>query len=99
MVNQLDAESADWPVEARDRLTLLKKIAGGPDSAPAALQTVFLRNVLARVPAYRQSLDAVRTPAIFVGEPFVKFLKLPAIDRKKTCSIRYVDRLYIGRCR
>src|SRR5262249_20322061 len=41
-------------------------------------QVAFLRNVLARVPDYRQSLNAVKTPAEFVGEPFVKFIKLPS---------------------
>jgi Tfp pilus assembly protein PilF len=77
---ELDAESKDWPAEARDRLALFGKIANGPDPHAAAVQAVFLRNVLVRVPAYRQSLDAVRTPAIFIADPFVRFIKLPAVD-------------------
>jgi Tfp pilus assembly protein PilF len=82
MAGQLDSESKDWPAEARERLALFAQIANGPDPHAAAVQAVFLRNVLVRVPAYRQSLDAVRTPAIFIADPFVRFIKLPAIDSK-----------------
>jgi Tfp pilus assembly protein PilF len=85
MVSQLDSESADWPAEAKDRLTQLKQAAGS-SPASAAIQTVFLRNVLARVPSYRASLDAVRTPAIFVSEPFTRFVKLPPVDSKPAQS-------------
>jgi Tfp pilus assembly protein PilF len=75
VASELDAESKDWPPEARERLTLLEQQG-------AALQAVFLRNLLVRVPAYRQSLDAVRTPAIFVADPFTRFIKLPTPDSK-----------------
>ncbi len=75
VVAELDAESKDWPPEARARLTLLGQTG-------AAVQAVFLRNLLVRVPAYRQSLDAVRTPAIFIADPFIKFVKLPSPDSK-----------------
>ena len=70
-------ESSGWPEDVRQRFTMLQQAAAG-NPRPAALQVAFLRNMLARVPMYRQSLDAVKTPAVFVGEPFLKFLKLPA---------------------
>jgi Tfp pilus assembly protein PilF len=75
MAAELDAESKGWPAEARERLTLLEQQG-------AAVQAVFLRNLLVRDPAYRQSLDAVRTPAIFVAEPFIRFVKLPSPESK-----------------
>ncbi len=56
-------------------LTLLGQQGG-------AVQAVFLRNLLVRYAAYRQSLDAVRTPAIFIAEPFIRFVKLPSPDSK-----------------
>lgn len=77
VVPELEKASKDWPQEARDRLTQLTQAANGPNPQPAAVQAVFLRNVLQRVPAYRQSLDAVRTPDVFVAEPFRRFVKLP----------------------
>jgi Tfp pilus assembly protein PilF len=82
VVAELDAESKDWPSDARDRVTLFGQTANGPNPRAAAVQAVFLRNVLVRVPAYRQSLDAVRTPAAFIADPFMRFIKLPTPDSK-----------------
>ncbi len=67
-----------WPEAAQQQLTALEQQTAGPNVRPAAIQAQFLRNVLVRVPAYRQSLDEVRTPVTSAGEPFLKFLKLPA---------------------
>lgn len=75
IVGDLGAESKEWPPEARERLRLLGQQG-------AAVQAVFLRNLLVRVPAYRQSLDAVRTPAVFIADPFIRFIKLPTPDSK-----------------
>jgi Tfp pilus assembly protein PilF len=82
MAAALDAEAKDWPAEPRDRLTQFDQAANGGNPRGAALQAVFLRNVLARVPAFRKSVDEVRTPAIFVAEPFIHFLKLPNPESK-----------------
>jgi Tfp pilus assembly protein PilF len=76
-VARLAGESADWPEEARARVAALRQTADGPNVRAVAVQAVFLRNVLARVQAYRQSLNAVKTPAMFVGDPFVRFIDLP----------------------
>jgi tetratricopeptide (TPR) repeat protein len=76
-VSSIAQESAAWPDEVRQRFTTLQQAAAS-NPRVAAVQVAFLRNMLARVPMYRQSLDAVKTPAVFVGEPFLKFLKLPA---------------------
>ncbi|MES1258269.1 MAG: FG-GAP-like repeat-containing protein [Acidobacteriota bacterium] len=82
MAAELGAESKDWPDAARERLALFTQAADGPNPASAAVQAVFLRNVLVRVPEYRQSIDAVRTPAVFIADPFVRFIKLPVPDSK-----------------
>lgn len=72
------ASSADvWPEPARQQLASLQKVVDG-DVHAAAIQAQFLKNVLVRAPAYRQSLDDVRTPATSAGEPFLKFFKLPS---------------------
>jgi len=54
----------------RQRFRALQQSAAGANPRAAAVQVAFLRNMLARVPAYRQSLDEVKIPAVFVGEPF-----------------------------
>ncbi|HKC88046.1 MAG TPA: FG-GAP-like repeat-containing protein, partial [Blastocatellia bacterium] len=77
-VAKLAEKSPSWPDEARQQMTALQQAASGENLRSAAPQVAFLRNVLARVPDYRQSLNAVKTPAEFVGEPFLTFIKLPS---------------------
>jgi Tfp pilus assembly protein PilF len=77
-VAKLAEKSPSWPDEAKRQMTALQQAAFGENPRSAAPQVAFLRNVLARVPDYRQSLNAVKTPAEFVGEPFLKFIKLPS---------------------
>ncbi|MGH9754864.1 MAG: FG-GAP-like repeat-containing protein, partial [Blastocatellia bacterium] len=77
-VAKLAEKSSSWPDEAKQQMTALQQAASGANPRSAAPQVAFLRNVLARVPDYRQSLNAVKTPAEFVGEPFMKFIKLPS---------------------
>ncbi len=77
-VAKLAEKSSSWPDEAKQQMTALQQAAAGPNPRSAAPQVAFLRNVLARVPDYRQSLNAVKTPAEFVGEPFTSFIKLPS---------------------
>ncbi|MEO6724111.1 MAG: FG-GAP-like repeat-containing protein, partial [Blastocatellia bacterium] len=77
-VARLAETSSTWPDEAKQQLTALQQIATSANPRAAATQSAFLKNVLARVPAYRQSMNAVKTPAEFVGDPFLKFIKLPS---------------------
>ena len=58
----------------------------------AVRATTFLRNVLAPVPAFRESLTAVRTPTELIAEPFDRFLALmppPAQPSPADPSITY----------
>jgi Tfp pilus assembly protein PilF len=77
-VVRLAAQSASWPDAAKQQMAALQQTATSADLRAVASQAAFLRNVLLRVPAYRQSMNAVKTPAEYVGEPFLKFLKLPS---------------------
>src|SRR5690606_8467239 len=52
--------------------------AAAVDPRQAATQVTFLRNVLLRVPAYRQDLLAVQTPPEEVGELMTRFVRLPS---------------------
>ena len=76
-VRSLAAASETWPEPALEQLKQLQAIQDA-NVRPAAIQAQFLKNVLVRAPAYRQSLDEVKTPATSAGEPFLKFFKLPS---------------------
>ncbi|MDQ3011007.1 MAG: FG-GAP-like repeat-containing protein [Acidobacteriota bacterium] len=74
----VEGPSSDGSEEVNTQLLKLKQVAASSDLRALATQAAILKNVLARVPAYRESVNAVRTPAEFVGDPFLKFIKLPS---------------------
>ena len=79
-VAQISARSPAWPPEVRHQLAVVQSAAAGPDLHLAATQTTFLRNVLVRVPEYRQSLKAIKAAPGEEAEPFTRFLRLESPD-------------------
>jgi tetratricopeptide (TPR) repeat protein len=75
-VAAIGRDEASWPAQAREQFAVVQKTAaeGNFDEAPRA--TTILRNVLAPVPAFSESLTAVRTPAELIAEPFDRFVVL-----------------------
>ena len=79
-VARLGERAASWPAEVQPQFAALAAAAAGPNSRAAASQVAFLRNVLVRLPEYRQSLGAIKTPNEESGDPVERFLKLPMPD-------------------
>jgi len=77
-VEQIAAAATSWPAEAREPLNALQTAAAGADPRAAGTRVAFLRNVLVRIPEYRNSLAAVKLPPGEIGEPFLRFLKMPS---------------------
>ncbi len=77
-VESLEVKVDSWPEAAIKLFAELRQVGKGPDVRPAAVQAQFLRNTLLRLPAYRKSLYEVRLPATELGEPFLRFVKLPS---------------------
>ncbi len=73
----IQAQSHDWPPEVQQQLAALEAAASGPDPRSAALRTTFLRNVLMRLPDFRQSLAAIKPQPGEEAQPFTRFLRLP----------------------
>jgi Tfp pilus assembly protein PilF len=76
-IERIGAHASNWPPEIIQQFTALRTAASGPNVRAAASQVAFLRNVLVRMPAYRQSLAAIKNPTEETGEPFERFLKMP----------------------
>ena len=76
-VDRIAAQSADWPPAARQQLTALKNAAAAAPGS-AALQSIFLRNVLMQDPSFRQSLAVIRAQPGEEAQPFQNFLRLPS---------------------
>jgi Flp pilus assembly protein TadD len=75
-IAQISARSSAWPPEVLHQLAAVQSATTGADLRPAATQTTFLRNVMMRVPEYRQSLTAIKAPPGDEAEPFTHFLKI-----------------------
>src|SRR5262249_21773371 len=61
-VDKITEHSSTWPSEAKQQLSELKAAAAGPDSRAAATRVAFLRNVLVRVPEFRDDLGIIKPP-------------------------------------
>ena len=73
---EISARSSAWPPEVKQQLAAVQAAAAGTDLRAAATRTTFLRNVLMRVPEYRQSLAVIKAPAGEEAQPFTHFLRL-----------------------
>ena len=81
-VMRIAAQADGWPDIAREQLAGLREAAAAGRYPDAARSTTLLRNVLARVTAFSESLAAVRTPAELIAAPLDRFLALqPATAR------------------
>ena len=76
-VKRIAAQSGKWPAEAKQQLTALESAASGSAPRSAALQSVFLRNALMQVSAFRTDLSEIRPAPGNDAQPFTHFQKLP----------------------
>jgi len=75
-VARIAALSSSFPPEVQQQLSALQTAAAGPDPRAAATRTIFLRNVLMRVPQFRTSLSVIKPPPGEEAQPFTRFLRL-----------------------
>ena len=67
----------EWPPVAVEQFRELQRAAEAADYAAAAPAIARLRNVLVREPSFREGLAEVKPAAELIGEPFVRFVRLP----------------------
>jgi len=75
-ISKISGESSSWPDEVKQQLTAVQAAASGSDPGATATRIVFLRNVLVRVPQYRQDLSQLKPPPGEEAAPFTHFVKL-----------------------
>ena len=66
-----------WPSAAVDQHDALRRAADDDDFSRATTGIAVLRNVLVRLPAFRESLTVVQVPPELIAEPLEQFLTLP----------------------
>jgi tetratricopeptide (TPR) repeat protein len=67
-----------WPPIAVEQYENLQRAATAGSLPDTSRASNLLRNVLARVPAFVESLSAVRTPAELIAEPIERYIALAA---------------------
>jgi tetratricopeptide (TPR) repeat protein len=77
-IQRIAAQSAAWPSDVKQRLAELQAAASSTDPRSAATRSVFLRNVLMQVPAFRASLSEIKPAPGDEAQPFTHFLRLPS---------------------
>ena len=75
-VSRIETLSNTWPPEAKQQLATLEAAASSTEPKTAATRSIFLRNVLMRVPEFRVSLSQVMSQPGDEAQPFTHFLKL-----------------------
>ncbi|HEX6182298.1 MAG TPA: FG-GAP-like repeat-containing protein, partial [Pyrinomonadaceae bacterium] len=76
MMSGFVEDASSWPPEAQEQLKAVQTAAAGGNARAAAPRVQFLRNVLVRLPEYRQSRLAVEDPPEILSEPFTRFITL-----------------------
>ena len=76
LMSGFEKDSAAWPPEVQEQLKAVQAAAASGNTRAAAPRVQFLRNVLVRLPEYRQSRLAVEDPPEILSEPFTRFIKL-----------------------
>jgi Tfp pilus assembly protein PilF len=76
-VARIRAQSQGWPPEVQQQLIALESASNGSNPRSAAVRTTFLRNVLMRIPDFRQSLAVIKPQPGDEAQPFTHFLRLP----------------------
>jgi Tfp pilus assembly protein PilF len=77
-VARLDRFAAAWPAEVTEQYRAVQEAVNAADAPAAARSVAFLRNVLARVPAFLESRRRVTPSAELIAEPLPTFISLPA---------------------
>src|SRR5215467_9562852 len=81
-IRTLEPLATGWAATAVEQFRGLQTAAAANNFQDAARSVAFLRNVLVRDVAFRESLAAVRTPTELIAEPFETFLKMPSPSSK-----------------
>ena len=75
-VTALGTLAGAWPADAKQQLAALQAAAAGPAPASAALQAVFLRNVLEPLPVFRRNLLEIKPSQGEDADPLTHLLRM-----------------------
>ena len=93
-LGRIRALSAAWPDDVQTQLATAERSTASPNGREMATQVTLLRNILARTPAYRDGVDALKAAAGEEARPFTQFVRLATPTVKSApadIAIRFDD--------
>jgi hypothetical protein len=81
-MRRLGQDQSGWPGLAVEQYRALQNAVQRASFTDASRAVAFLRNVLVRAPAFRESLAEIRAPSELIAEPLVRFVRLPVPDAR-----------------
>jgi len=75
-VDAIASQSKPWPPEVTEQLAQLQNAARGPEPRSAATRSIFLRNVLMRVPGFRDDLAELKPAPGEGAQPMPHLLRV-----------------------
>ena len=81
-VAAIAAQSSGWPQDAQQRLKDLEAAAASGPAQMAATRSIFLKNVLMQLPAFRSDLAVIHAEPGEEAPPFGAFLRLPSPEAR-----------------
>ncbi|MGD8426525.1 MAG: FG-GAP-like repeat-containing protein, partial [Balneolaceae bacterium] len=79
-LGKLEAQSADWPTQLKQRFLELKSKILDKQGENITFELAFLRNNLNQLSQYQHDLEKVELPSNQVGFLISKFIWLPSVD-------------------
>ena len=86
VVKRIGAQGQAWPPEVQQQLAQLEAAASGPEIRSAATRSIFLRNVLMRVPSFRDSLSDLKPQPGEGAQPMMRLLALENLPSKPAAA-------------
>ncbi|HEX5234620.1 MAG TPA: FG-GAP-like repeat-containing protein [Silvibacterium sp.] len=77
-IDRIGMQSSAWPGDVKEQFAELQSAASSTNPRTAATRSIFLRNVLMQVPAFRASLSDIKPQPGDEAQPFTHFLRLPS---------------------
>lgn len=88
-----ERRGSPWPPEVQAQLAELQSAANGPQPRSAATRSIFLRNVLMRVPEFRNDLSELRPQPGEGAQPMTRLLRVanpPSTPAPADTALRFV---------
>ena len=89
-IARISDQSKGWSPEIKQQLDQLQAAANGDQPRQAATKSIFLRNVLMRLPSFRDDLSALKPPSGEGAQPITHLLRVASLPSRPAPADRAI---------